>query len=303
MAAVVAVVMFPVASRAASAAGAPAATSASEPQQVVVTAREPALEEKSYRDILAAVTEFEHYHAAHPDAELRFHIFQRKEGIDMSQLRAWIQDPEDGTRVPIALAPDGSFTVPVVPKMRDDDALVRTDMPDGTLAWLVEISRAGDDERRHVLGDLREQCRLDVSYAHLGRAIKPPALRIEEAVVHNICEQRGVGWGTYGAKPVFSVHLAAGDRRAIELSDTLHCKLALALFIPLTDACYVLRDRVYGTPLNDASWPDDTRVDVVYVDDVDPPAVAPVATSNANANANNSPNNSANNSAPSAATP
>lgn len=100
MAAVVAVVMFPVASRAASAAGAPAAPSAFEPQQVVVTAREPALEEKSYRDILAAVTEFEHYHAAHPDAELRFHIFQRKEGIDMSQLRAWIQDPEDGTRVP-----------------------------------------------------------------------------------------------------------------------------------------------------------------------------------------------------------
>ncbi len=282
VAAVAAIALFPVASRAASVADAPPSP---EPQQVVVTAREPALEEKSYRDLLAAMTHFEPYRADHPDARLRFHIYQRKDGIDMSVLRAWMQDPQDGTRVALALAPDGSFTLPVLPKMRDDDAIVRTNMPDGTLAWLTEISRAGDDERHRLLGDLREQCLLDVRYAHTGRAIKTPLTLAMEAASDNVCLMRGVTWGAYSPQPLFSVHLAAGDRRAIALSDRLHCQLSPALIIPLTDACYTQRDRVYASPLNDASWPDDTSVDLVYVDDVDPSAVPPVVASSSAASA------------------
>ena len=244
---------------------------------MVVTAREPALEHKSYRDLLAATARFERYRAAHPDAQLRFRIYPRKEGIDFSQLRVWLLDPEDGSRLDLAFAPDSGFTVPVLPAMRDHDAVVRTNMPDGTLAWEVEVKRAGEDEHRHLLGDLREACLLDVDFAHLGRGIKPPALYAIDAVVDNVCLVRGVSWGFYGERPVFSVHLAAGERRAIELSDRMHCALTLPLVVPLIDPCYVLRDRFYSVPLNDATWPDDTTVDLAYTDDPDADAAPAVA--------------------------
>ncbi len=250
----------------------------SEPQKVEVTAREQPMEQKSYRDLLAAMKRFEPYQAAHPDARLRFRIWQRKDGVDLSQLRVWLYDPVDFHRVEPPLAADGSFTVPVLADLREHDAVVRTNMPEGTLAWMVSITRAGDDERHHVMGDLREACLLDVDFAHLARAIKPPAIYAIDAVSSNVCTVRGVDWGFYAERPVFSAHLSAGGRHAALLSDRLHGALALPVFHPLVDWSDLLRDRLYSPPLNDASWPDDATVDVVYVDD--PDEVAAVSNTN-----------------------
>ena len=242
---------------------------AAELQHVEVSAREQPMEQKSYRDLLAAMKRFEPYQAAHPDARLRFRIWQRKDGIDISQLRVWIHDPVDFHRVEPALAADGSFTVPVLADLREHDAVVRTNMPEGTLAWKVAVTRAGDDERHHVMGDLREACLLDVDFAHLARAIKPPAIYALDAVSSNICTVRGVDWGFYAERPVFSAHMSTGDRRVALLSDRLHAAQAPPVLYPLVDWAYVLRDRFYSPPLNDSSWPDDATVDLVYVDDPD----------------------------------
>ena len=163
------------------------------PQSVEVSAREQPMEEKSYRDLLAAMNRFEGYRALHPDARLRFRIYQRKEGVDLSKLRAWILDPEDRSRVDLDIAADDSFSVPVLEAQRQHDAVVRTNMPDGMLTWLVEVRREDDDNRHHLLGDLREACLLDVDYAHLGRTIKPPAFYLIDAVSSNVCLLRGVG--------------------------------------------------------------------------------------------------------------
>jgi len=244
------------------------------PQHVEVSAREQPMDEKSYRDLLAAMRRFEPYRTAHPDARLVFRIYQRKPGIDMTQLRAWILDPHDRSRVELAVAADGSFTVPVLEAQREHDAVVRTNMPDGMLTWLVEVKRGDDDGRHHLLGDLREACWLDVDYAHLGRTIKLPAFYVLDALASNICLLRGVGWGAIADKPVFSVHLSAGQRHAALLADSLHGPKR-SPFCPISDVCDTLRDRVYSSPLNDSSWPDDTSVDVIYTDDPDEaPAVA-----------------------------
>ena len=259
----------------AAAARAGALPPAPDPQQVVVTGREPVMEQKSYRDLLSAMTRFEPYRAAHPDAQLRFRIYQRKEGIDFPQLRVWLRDPESDSRVDIALAPDGGFELPVLPAMRDHGAAVRTNMPDGTLAWEVEVRRAGDDDRHHRMGDMREACLLDVDFAHLARGIKLPAFWALDAVAGNICLVRGVSWGAFGERPVFSLHLSAGTRHVVALSDSLHGALALPVFRPLLDFSYLLQDRFYAVPLNDASWPDETSVDLVYADDPDDGSATP----------------------------
>lgn len=229
------------------------------------------MEQKSYRDLLAAMDRFEPYRGVHAGSQLRFRIYQRKEGVDFAQLRAWILDPEDGSRVELTIAADGSFTVPVLAAQRDHDAVVRTNMPDGMLAWAVEVKRAGDDERHHLLGDLREACLLDVDFAHLARGVKLPAFYALDAVAANICLVRGVEGGFYAEKPVFSVHLTSGNRHAALLSDRLHGALSPPVFNPLLDWPYLLRDRFFQSPLNDASWPDETAVDVIYTDDPDEP--------------------------------
>ena len=228
------------------------------------------MEEKSYRDLLAAMKRFARYQSAHPDAKLRFRIYPRKEGADFSQLRAWIVDPEDRTRVEVPIEADGSFIVPVLEAQRAHDAVVRTNMPDGMLTWMVEVKRGNDDSRRHFLGDLREACWLDVDYAHLGRTLKPPAFYLLDAAVSNVCLLRGIGWGAYADKPVFAVHLSAGQRHGALLADSIH-GTKVSPFCPIADTCYTLRDRVYASPLNDSSWPDETSVDVVYTDDPDEP--------------------------------
>ena len=237
-----------------------------EPQRVEVSAREQPMEEKSYRDLLAAMTRFEGYRALHPDAKLRFRIYPRKDTADLTQLRVWILDPQDRSRVDIDLAADDSFVVPVLEPQRQHDAIVRTNMPSGMLTWLVEVRRGGDDNRHHLLGDLREACLLDVDYAHLGRTIKPPLFYALDVVSSNVCLLHGVGWGAVADKPVFAVHLSAGERQASLLSDRLHGP-KWSPFCPIVDGCGVLRDRMYSSPLNDASWPDETSIDVVYTDD------------------------------------
>jgi len=248
------------------------------PQHVDVSAHEQPMDEKSYRDLLSAMVHFEPYRATHPDARLLFRIYQRKPGIDMTQLRAWIVDPEDRSRVELAVDADGSFTVPVLEAQRAHDAVVRTNMPDGMLTWMVEVKRGNDDSRHHLLGDLREACWLDVDYAHLGRTLKLPAFYLLDAAVSNVCLLRGIGWGAYADKPVFAVHLSAGQRHGALLADSIH-GTKVSPFCPIADTCYTLRDRVYASPLNDSSWPDETSVDVVYTDDPDePPATGGEAT-------------------------
>ena len=256
------------------AAEAPPSLPLSDPQQVQVSAREEPMEAKSYRDLLAAMTHFERYHAVHPDTQLRFRIYQRKEGGDFSQLRIWLRDPKDGSHVDVSLAPDGGFELPVLPAMREHDADVRTNMPDGTLTWQVEVKRPGDSDRHHLMGDMREACLLDIDFAHLLRGIKPRAFWAMDAVAPNICLVHGVSWGAFGERAVFSVHLNAGDRHVILLSDTLHGALVLPMFRPLLDCSYLLQDQCYVVPLNDASWPDETSVDFVYTDDPDDDAAA-----------------------------
>lgn len=247
------------------------------PQQVLVTAHEQPLEEKPYRDLLAAMSRFERYRGEHPDAQLRFRIYPRKDGVDITQLRAWIRDPEDASRVELTVAADGGFTVPVLAAQREHAAVVRTNMPEGTLAWTVEVKRSGDDGRHRRMGDLREACFLDVDFAHLARVIKPPMIHAIDALSDNICLVHGVDWGFYADKPVFSVHLDNGDRHVALLSDRLHTGHALPAFYPLVDWGYALRDRLYSPPLNDASWPDDTTVSVIYADDPDDAIAAPAA--------------------------
>jgi len=258
------------------ASAAPTLVSASPPAELPTvtvsgTSKRPDVEEHRYKDMLDAVTLFQKYSEAHPDAVLRFRIRQRKEmvGADMSQLVVYVIDPEDGTRVPIDLAPDGGFTLPSLPELRKRDAMVRTNMPPGSLAWHAQITRVGADPRDRVLGDLRMECRLDVYAADLHRKLKSPAYYALKSALPDICSNNPpLNWVAWSEKPLFAVHLRAGKRqKSLNEREGLHDGIGVPALYPLQDWPYLLKDYSYWAPLGDSSWPDDTTIHIIYTED------------------------------------
>ena len=242
-----------------------------QPQTVTVKAKRPDTDDHYYNDMLDAVTKFQPYHETHPDAVLRFRIRQRKEmaEVDMSTLIAYIIDPEDGTRIPLDVVPDGGFTLPSLPELRTRDAIVRTNMPPGSLSWHVQITRDGADPRDRVLGDLRMECKLDVYAADLHRKIKSPAYYAFKLALPDICRNDPpLHWDAWSEKPLFAVHLRAGKReKSLNEREGLHDGVGVPALYPLQDWPYLLKDYTYWAPLGDSSWPDDTTIHIIYTED------------------------------------
>jgi hypothetical protein len=249
---------------------APAAEPEPEIQRVLVEAAHASLEEKPYRHLLEAMRMYEPYGRAHPDARLRFRVRQRKAEGDMAHLRLFILDIETGERVPLEVDADGRFTVPVIESMSRRNAVVRSNMPAGSLAWMVDVRRAGDDPRDLVLGDLREECRLDVGAAGLVRAYKTPAFYALQATT-DVCTDRAVYWGAFSDKPLFAVHLRHGAREASLPLAALYGSTNPVGLDGLFDFAYLLRDCFFRVPWDAVTWPDDTRVHITYAED---PALA-----------------------------
>ncbi|MGN6525082.1 MAG: hypothetical protein ACTHL8_01725 [Burkholderiaceae bacterium] len=266
-----------VAARAAAAVPPADAAPLPEEQHVLVTSDHPDVAEKSYRRLLKARGIFEEWQRSHPGTALRFRVYARKDGVDLSKLVMFLLDPETGDRTPVPLAPDGGFDVPVVDGLREHDAVLRTNLPPGDLAWRFEVARPGLDLRHRVLGDLREQCELQLASDALARTILTPVGHALIAAGDDLCSSSITHWDEIAERPVFAVHLSWGEHRFSLMGDRLHLAGMPAVMAPLADGGYALRDRDWTVHApDDGDWPDETAVDIVYTDDVAP---APAATS------------------------
>jgi hypothetical protein len=259
----------------------PPAGAASTPgeQHVLVTSGHPDVAEKSYRRLLKARGVFEAWQRTHPGTTLRFRVYARKDGVDLSKLVMFLLDPETGDRTPVPVAPDGGFDLPVVDALREHDAVLRTNLPPGDLAWRFEVARAGVDLRHRVLGDLREQCELQLASDALARTILTPVGHALVAAGDDLCRSSIAHWDEIAERPVFAVHLSWGGHRYSLMGDRLHLDGMLPVMAPLSDAGYALRDRdwIVHAP-DDGDWPDEAAVDIVYTDDAAPaPADASAA--------------------------
>jgi len=235
-------------------------------QQVVVVARQNDPEQKPYSALLKAVAMFETFHQRNPDTQLRFRLYARKSGVDMANVTIYVLDSETGNRWPIQLAADGSFTLPDLPAEARRTAVVRTSVPSGLLAWSVRVVRTRGDPRHRPLGDIRQECRMDLDGAHLMRGIMTPAVLALRAA-GELCLNRAIWWVDYSEEPVFAVHVKYKGRELGLLSDEMYGGGTPSLYYPALDWPYLLKDRSYRPPIFDASWPDEAEVDLVYVND------------------------------------
>jgi hypothetical protein len=86
------------------------------------------------------------------------------------------------------------------------------------------------------------------------------------------CDKPDPHYYFFSERPLFSVTMVAGARREILAISELY---AGASHDPLSQSdlahcdCQVLLDRTYYMPLGDRSWPDDTLIEIEYMDDAD----------------------------------
>lgn len=230
--------------------------------------------DKSYRRMVQGVALFEEMRALAPQAELRFKVLPRKPSTDLQEVPLVIRG--ETVRVALELAPDQTFMLPRLPQAIREDAVVRSERRAQSLTWRAEVRTPGLPGHTRRLGDLRLECLVGMEAglvsqypSRIGRL-----LTLFEGA-SDYCGRPDPRYLFFAERPVFAVTLRHGARAAVLPVDRLYGSVT-AGDAPSAELehcdCEALLDRAYALPLGDTSWPDDTRIEIEYMD---VPQVAP----------------------------
>ena len=237
---------------------------------VVVSAlRNPV--KKSYSKMLEGAAHFkEHQHLA-PTATLRFKLLPRKPETKMEGIRLQVAD--DSRAVPLKVAPDQTFTLEHDGNLRPplkESAQVMPNRRAGTMTWRADVRTPGLPPNVRRLGDLRLECEVGMKSGLISRYPRGFFGWLSELLreTPEYCHREAPRYLFFAERPIWSVTLVDGERREVLPVDMLyagatkdpdwkkdrHCD------------CEALFDHAYFVPLGDPSWPDDTRVELEYMD-------------------------------------
>jgi hypothetical protein len=244
-------------------------------QAIVVTAtRDPV--GKSYRKMLRGMDLFEKRRGLAPNASLRYKLLPRQSGARMDGIE--VQVVGDSFEIPVALAPDRTFTLERNQLALDEGASVTLNRKASSMTWRTEIRTPGLPPDTRRLGDLRLECHVGME-ADLVSNMRPVVGQIRNFIdkMVDYCDATVPHYYFFAPRPLFSVTMVAGARREILSVDELYAGTSED---PLSQSdlsycdCQVLLDRTFYMPLGDKTWPDDTLIEFEYMDDDDAKAVA-----------------------------
>ena len=241
---------------------------ADDPGSITVTAlRNPV--DKSYRKMVAGMDLFAKLHGMAPKASLRYKLLPRLAAIDMDEVDVRIV--ADSFEIPVDVAPDRTFTLERNARALAENASVRPNRKAKSMTWRTDIRTPGLPEGTRRLGDLRLECRVGMEaelISDIEPIIGPLAWFLQK--VQNFCDDGNSPYLFFAERPIFSVTLSHGGRREVLRSGLLYAGASDGR-MPKADLvhcdCQVLLDRAYMLPLGDHTWPDDTRVELEYMDD------------------------------------
>lgn len=220
------------------------------------------IDERPYSRFYNGMEIFEKNRSMAPAGELRFRLLPRTAATSYDGLSVKLAG--DKLSKPVSLDRNEMFALPKDSAELNDNAYVTTNRQDGNFVWRVDVRTPGLPPNTRRLGDMRLECKVDLTGAKLARGYKPPAF-LAIAAVSDPCTYRTVRYPFFAEKPIFNVTLVSGQRRQSLSSDSLYGKSAPAISKVFWDWEYI-RDRAYVLPLWDSSWPDDTQVVIEYVD-------------------------------------
>lgn len=221
------------------------------------------VDEQAYDKFFGGMAVFEKNRRMAPDAILRFRLLPRSSATSFDGLS--IKLAGDKLNQPVRLGSDGMFSLPKDAALVDDNAYVSTNRKERNFIWRVDVRTQGLPANVRRLGDLRLECKVDLTGAKIARGFKPPAF-LALAAISDPCTHQGVHYPFFAEKSIFNVTLVSGDRRLILSSDSLYGKNIPAVARVFWDWEYI-RDRAYIVPLWDTSWSDDTQVLIETIDD------------------------------------
>lgn len=233
----------------------------------------PDRDQKSYRDLLAAMDVFDRHHALAPGAALRFKVLPRRAGVAMEGLQLKIAG--EHTNLAVALAQDQTFALPSDLDAASDDAMLRSNRKDKSLAWRADIRSPGVPPNARRLGDLLLECKVAMAGDLLAYVHHPINMLVVKLA--DPCRTLPINMFYFADRPVFSITLIAGQRRGVMPAAMLHGPEFPAM--PGQEDWPFLRERVYMVKfkaLYDQQWPDDTLLRFDYMDD-DAPTSAQAA--------------------------
>ena len=229
--------------------------------------------DKSYRKMMKGMDLFEDMHALAPNATLRWRLYPRKRGTDMHVGALYVVG--DQVDLPIPVGVDNTFTLQ---RGLPEDALVRSERRAESMTWRADIRTPGLPPDTRRLGDLRLECLVGM---RAGLVSQYPSFlsRFFQFLQspREFCGRAEVPYLFFAARPLFAVTLHAGERRRTVSVGNLYAGIAHGR-TPEEERsycdCEALLDRAYTLPLGERSWPDDTLVELEYMDTAKAPADA-----------------------------
>src|SRR5688572_19400608 len=232
----------------------------------VTAVRDPVT--KSYRKMVEGLELFEQRRQLAPDAALRFKLLPRKPGTPLDDVELAVES--DNLAIPLKVAPDRTFTLERNRVALKENAEVTPNRKTGTMTWRADVRTPGLPPHVRRLGDLRLECEVGMKTGLISNYPSGFFGWLEEMLGKGpeFCRRAAPRYLFFAERPIFGVTLVHGARREAVPIERLY---AGATRDPDWKKdrycdCAVLFDRTYFVPLGDASWPDDTRVELEYMD-------------------------------------
>ena len=246
---------------------APAQAGAQSDAVVVTALRKPV--QKSYEKMVSGMELFEKRRHLAPQATLRWKLLPRKLDTPMEDIK--LEIAADSFGQPIEIAPDRTFALARNEAGLKEDARVMPNRRAGSLTWRADVRTPGLPSHVRRLGDLRLECEVGMQSGLISNY--PPSffgffdIRNEGP---RYCRRAEPRYLFFAERPIFGVTLVHGERREAISIDRLYISATRnpdwRKSLQHCD-CEVLVDRAYFLPLGDKSWPDDTRVELEYMDE------------------------------------
>jgi len=224
--------------------------------------------EKSYRKIVQGMDLFERQRHRAPQASLRFKLLPRDRGTNMEGIALGIVG--DSVDITVPVAPDNTFALERVAQALKEDAVVTPNRRARSMTWRTDIRTPGLPPNTRRLGDLRLECVVGMEAGLVSNARSVVAEITRLVTDAGYCDQRVPEYLFFAERPLWSVTLVHGSRREILSVDHLWGGISRE---PMTAGdlrycdCEVLLDRTYYAPLGDSTWPDDTLLELEYMDE------------------------------------
>lgn len=240
---------------------------ASDTLKVDVVGKAPDRDQRGYHDALKGIEMFNKFHSLAPQAELHFKLYQRSETLQHDGVKLRLKS--DTVQRDISLGPDWMFDIPYDATADKERGDLVTNRPEKSFAWRSYIRTPGLPSNTRRLGDLRLECMVDIAGSLPAIPPTPGNLTMVPLFGGELCNMASDHYYFFADHPLFGVTLVSKEKR-LSLQTALwlygHRTLVARSFVDFMQ----LDDQNYEVPLSDPKWPDDTLVELEYMDDEQP---------------------------------